>query len=46
MVQSQIDIPEREDKMLKVLKAKIGFSNKSEAIVFLINEHGKRENEE
>ena len=46
MVLSQIDIPEKEDNMLKVLKAKIGFSNKSETIIFLINEHNKMENKE
>jgi len=35
MVQNIIDIGEREDRILNIVKAKFGLKNKSEAISFL-----------
>jgi len=36
MVQNVIDIGEREDRVLNIVKAKFGFKNKSEAVAFLV----------
>ena len=35
MVQSIINIEEREDRVLNIVKAKYGLKNKSEAVVFI-----------
>lgn len=35
MVQNIIDIGEREDRILNIVKAKFGLKNKSEAITFI-----------
>ena len=35
MVQNIIDIGEREDRVLNIVKAKFGFKNKSEAVAFI-----------
>lgn len=35
MVQNIIDIGEREDRILNIVKAKFGFKNKSEAVAFI-----------
>jgi len=37
MVQNVIDIGEREDRVLNVVKAKFGLKNKSEAITLIAN---------
>lgn len=36
MVQNIINIGEREDRVLNIVKAKFGFKNKSEAVAFLV----------
>ncbi|MFA5174227.1 MAG: DUF2683 family protein [Candidatus Pacearchaeota archaeon] len=35
MVQNIIDINEREDRILNIIKAKFGLKNKSEAVAFI-----------
>jgi len=37
MVQAIIEIGEREDRVLTIVKGKYGFKNKSEAINFVVN---------
>jgi len=37
MVQNVIDIGEREDRVLNIVKAKFGLKNKSEAITLIAN---------
>ena len=36
MVQSIIDIKEREDRILNIVKAKYGLKNKSQAVVLIV----------
>ena len=36
MVQNVIDVDERIDRVLNIVKAKFGFKNKSEAVAFLV----------
>ncbi|MFH1430999.1 MAG: DUF2683 family protein [Nanoarchaeota archaeon] len=37
MVQSIIDLRNREDKVLNIIKAQNGFKNKSQAVEFVLN---------
>ena len=39
MVKATIEIPENENRVLNILKAKHGFKNKDQAFVFLIQEY-------
>ena len=39
MVKSTIEIPENENRVLNILKAKRGFKNKDQAFIFLIQEY-------
>lgn len=39
MVKSTIEIPERENRVLNIVKAKHGFKTKEQAFIFLINEY-------
>ena len=41
MVKSTIEIPENENRVLNIVKAKYGLRSKEEAFIFLINEYGK-----
>ena len=38
MVKAVIEIADREDRILNIVKGKYGFKNKSEAVRFVINE--------
>jgi len=42
MVKATIDIPEKEDRVLNILKATYGFKTKREATMFIIDEYGKK----
>ena len=42
MVTATISIPENEDRILNVIKAKYGFKNKGQAIIFLLKEYEKQ----
>ncbi|MCH7568927.1 MAG: DUF2683 family protein [Nanoarchaeota archaeon] len=39
MVKSTIEIPERENRVLNIVKARHGFKTKEQAFIFLINEY-------
>jgi len=39
MVKSTIEIPERENRVLNIVKAKHGFKTKEQAFIFLLNEY-------
>jgi len=39
MVKSTIEIPEYENRILNIVKAKHGFKTKEQAFIFLINEY-------
>ena len=39
MVQSIIDIGEKEDRILNIVKAKYGFKNKSQAVAFIASKY-------
>jgi hypothetical protein len=39
MVKSTMEIPERENRILNIVKGKHGFSTKEEACVFIIGKH-------
>lgn len=39
MVKATFDIPERENRVLTIVKGQHGFSTKEEACVFIIGEH-------
>ncbi len=41
MVKATIEIPERENRILNIVKGKHGFKNKEQAFVFIINEYGQ-----
>ncbi len=42
MVTATISIPEYEDRILNIIKAKYGFKNKEQAIIFLLKEYEKQ----
>jgi hypothetical protein len=42
MVKATIEIPEKEDRILNILKATYGFKTKEEAIRFIIDRYGER----
>ena len=42
MVTATISIPENEDRILNIIKAKYGFKNKEQAIIFLLQEYEKQ----
>lgn len=39
MVKSTIEIPEKENRILNIIKGKHGFKNKDQAFIFLIQEY-------
>lgn len=39
MVKSTIEIPERENRILNVIKGKYGFKSKEQALIFLLQEY-------
>ena len=39
MVKATIDLPERENRILNIVKGKYGFKNKDQALVFIIQEY-------
>ena len=39
MVKATIEIPERENRILNIVKGKHGFKNKDQAFIFLIQEY-------
>ena len=39
MVKATIDLPERENRILNVVKGKYGFKNRDQALIFLIQEY-------
>ena len=39
MVKATIEIPERENRILNILKGQHGFKNKEQAFIFLIKEY-------
>ena len=39
MVKATFEIPERENRVLNIVKAKHGFKTKEQAFIFLINEY-------
>jgi len=39
MVKSTIEIPERENRILNIIKGKYGFKNKGQALIFLLQEY-------
>ena len=39
MVKATIDLPERENRILNIVKGKYGFKNKGQALVFIIQEY-------
>ena len=41
MVQAVIDISEKANRVLNIVKAKFGFKDKSETITFVVNEYEK-----
>ena len=41
MVQSIIDIEEKQDRIINIVKAKFGFKNKSQAIAFIAEAYEK-----
>ena len=41
MATATISIPEHEDRILNIIKAKYGFKNKEQAIIFLLKEYEK-----
>ncbi len=42
MVTATISIPEHEDRILNIVKAKYGFKNKEQAIIFLLKGYEKQ----
>ena len=42
MTTATISIPEHEDRILNIIKAKYGFKNKEQAIIFLLKEYEKQ----
>ena len=42
MTTATISIPEHEDRILNIIKAKYGFKNKGQAILFLLKEYEKQ----
>ena len=42
MTTATISIPENEDRILNIIKAKYGFKNKEQAIIFLLKEYEKQ----
>lgn len=41
MVKSTIEIPERQNRVLNIVKGKYGLKNKAEAIAFILEEYEK-----
>ena len=41
MVKAIIEIPERENRILNLVKAQHGFKNRNQAFIFVIQEHGQ-----
>ena len=41
MVKATIEIPEREDRILNIVKGKYGFKNKTEALIFIVADYEK-----
>ncbi|MAH03886.1 antitoxin [Candidatus Pacearchaeota archaeon] len=39
MVKATFEIPERENRILNIIKGKHGFKNKEQAFIFVIQEH-------
>ena len=39
MVKATIDLPERENRILNVVKGQYGFKNRDQALIFLIREY-------
>jgi len=39
MVKAIIEIPERENRILNIIKGKYGFKNKEQAFIFLLREY-------
>lgn len=39
MVKATIDLPERENRILNIVKGQHGFKNKDQALIFLIQEY-------
>lgn len=39
MVKSTIEIPEKENRILNIIKGKHGFRNKEQALIFLLQEY-------
>lgn len=39
MVKSTIDLPERENRILNIVKGKYGFKTKEQAFIFIIDEY-------
>ncbi len=42
MTTATISIPEYEDRILNIIKAKYGFKNKEQVIIFLLKEYEKQ----
>ncbi len=42
MTTATISIPEYEDRILNIIKAKYGFKNKEQTIIFLLKEYEKQ----
>lgn len=42
MTTATISIPEHEDRILNIIKARYGFKNKEQVIIFLLNEYEKQ----
>lgn len=41
MVKATIEIPERQNRVLNIVKGKYGFKNKAEAIAFILEDYEK-----
>ena len=41
MVKATLEIPEREDRILNIVKGKYGFKNKTEALIFVVGDYEK-----
>ncbi len=39
MVKATIEIPDREDRILNIVKGKYGFKNKTEALIFIVGDY-------
>ncbi len=39
MVKATIELPERENRILNIVKGKYGFKNRDQALIFLIQEY-------